>query len=96
MKLDFKWKYLLCFIIADTAFLLGGAEMQFYGNLQSQIRECNNKPTMKDVTSHLIARQQLESLPLMSVFRTLLGYENTPHTLGALFETHTNQNQQEL
>ena len=25
MKLDFKWKYLLCFIIAHTAFLLGGA-----------------------------------------------------------------------
>ncbi len=25
-KLDDKWKYLLCFIVADTAFLLGGAE----------------------------------------------------------------------
>ena len=27
MRLDFKWKYLLCFIIVDTAFLLGGADL---------------------------------------------------------------------
>ena len=37
MKLDFKWKYLLCFIIADTVFLLGGA-VQVSTWLYPQIR----------------------------------------------------------
>ena len=36
MKFDFKWKYLLCFIIAYTAFLLGGAAL-FYGFLYLSI-----------------------------------------------------------
>ncbi len=26
-KLHVKWKYLLCFIVADTVFLLGGAHI---------------------------------------------------------------------